>query len=71
MAREADGGETGRGEGGVDNRFLYDGPFEPPLYRKKRARQTKSWRSGRRAWRFSPVTPGASSKLRWSAPGDL
>jgi hypothetical protein len=37
MAREADGGETGRGEGGVDNRFLYDGPFEPPLYRIKRA----------------------------------
>lgn len=30
-------GETGRGEGGVDNWFLYDGPFEPPLYRIKRA----------------------------------
>jgi hypothetical protein len=26
-------GETGRGESGVDKRFLYDGPFEPPLYR--------------------------------------
>ena len=37
MAREADGGKTGRGDGGVDNRFLYDGPFEPPLYRIKRA----------------------------------
>jgi hypothetical protein len=30
-------GETGRSEGGVDNRFLCDGPFEPPLYRMKRA----------------------------------
>jgi hypothetical protein len=30
-------GETGRGEGGVDNWFLYDGPFEPPLYRIRRA----------------------------------
>jgi hypothetical protein len=29
--------ETGRGESGVGNRFLYDGPFEPPLYRIKRA----------------------------------
>jgi hypothetical protein len=29
--------ETGRGEGGVDKWFLYDGPFEPPLYRIKRA----------------------------------
>lgn len=29
--------ETGRGEGGVGNGFLYDGPFEPPLYRIKRA----------------------------------
>jgi hypothetical protein len=37
MAREADGGETGRGDGGVGNGFLYDGPFEPPLYRIKRA----------------------------------
>jgi hypothetical protein len=29
--------ETGRGESGVGNWFLYDGPFEPPLYRIKRA----------------------------------
>ena len=29
--------ETGRGEGGVGNWFLYEGPFEPPLYRIKRA----------------------------------
>ena len=37
MARETDGGKTGRSEDGVDSRFLYDGPFEPPLYRIKRA----------------------------------
>jgi hypothetical protein len=30
-------GETGRSESGVDNWFLYDAPFEPPLYRIKRA----------------------------------
>jgi hypothetical protein len=30
-------GETGRGEGGVDNWSLYDGPFEPPLYKIRRA----------------------------------
>jgi hypothetical protein len=30
-------GETGCGEGGVDNWFLYDGPFEPPLYKIKHA----------------------------------
>lgn len=30
-------GETGRGESGVGNWFLYEGPFEPPLYRIKRA----------------------------------
>jgi hypothetical protein len=29
--------ETDRGEGGVDNWFLYEGPFEPPLYKIKRA----------------------------------
>jgi hypothetical protein len=37
MAREADGGETGRSEDDVDHWFLYDGPFEPPLYRIERA----------------------------------
>jgi hypothetical protein len=37
MAREADGGKTGRSEDDVDNWFLYDGPFEPPLYKIKRA----------------------------------
>ena len=29
--------ETGRGESGVGNWFLYEGPFEPPLYKIKRA----------------------------------
>ena len=30
-------GETDCGHGGVDNWFLHDGPFEPPLYRIRRA----------------------------------
>jgi hypothetical protein len=33
--------ETGRGESGVDNWFLYDGPFEPPLYKIKCAPRDK------------------------------
>jgi hypothetical protein len=56
MAREADGGE-----GGVDNRFLHDGPFEPPLYRIKRAPPDKIL--ALKASRAAALVRAASRKL--------
>jgi hypothetical protein len=53
--------ETGRGESGVDSRFLYDGPFEPPLYRIKRAPPDKIL--ALRASRAAVLVRAASRKL--------
>ena len=59
MAREADGGETDRGT--VDNWFLHDGPFEPPLYRIKRAPLDKV--QALRASRAAMLTRAAKRKF--------
>jgi hypothetical protein len=54
-------GETDHGEGGVDNWFLYDGPFEPPLYKIKRAPPDKIL--ALRASRAAVLVRAASRKL--------
>ena len=53
--------ETGRGESGVGNWFLYDGPFEPPLYRIKCAPRDKLL--ALRASRAAVLVRAASRKL--------
>lgn len=54
-------GETGRGESGVGNWFLYEGPFEPPLYKIKRAPPDKIL--ALRASRVAVLVRTASRKL--------
>jgi hypothetical protein len=53
--------ETGRGESGVGDWFLYDGLFEPPLYRIKRAPSDKIL--ALRASRAAVLVRAASRKL--------
>jgi hypothetical protein len=53
--------ETGRAESGVGNWFLYDGPFEPPLYRIKCAPPDKIL--ALRASRAAVLVRAASRKL--------